>query len=264
MEHLTKQQILLLTLFVSFVTSIATGIVTVSLYNQAPIGVTQTINQVIEKTVEKIIPNPNTSVVSSPTNSSQYQLSDAVDLVKKSIVKIKSKSTNKSIDGIGLIVSKEGVIVVDKSIVPAPGDVTVILPNGKEFPAQLIQVQSEGDIAFLFIVIPDTEKSKIDFVSITFASSIKLGQSVATLSLKETDVVSLGIIEKVGSDTSSTTPQVTSVSVSIQNTKSIIGSTLFNLSGEVIGLKTNSFIFEDSNIFYPLGLIKPAIPVFKK
>ena len=38
MEHLNKQQLILLTLLISFVTSIATGIVTVSLMDQAPQG----------------------------------------------------------------------------------------------------------------------------------------------------------------------------------------------------------------------------------
>ena len=51
MEHLTKQQIILLALLVSFVTSIATGIVTVSLINQAPAGTTNTVERIIEDLV---------------------------------------------------------------------------------------------------------------------------------------------------------------------------------------------------------------------
>lgn len=49
MENLTKTQIVLLTLLVSFMTSLATGIVTVSLMSQAPAPFTQTVHKVIEK-----------------------------------------------------------------------------------------------------------------------------------------------------------------------------------------------------------------------
>ena len=53
MEHLTKVQIVLLTLFVSFVASMATGIVVVTLMEQASGPVNQTITNVVERTIEK-------------------------------------------------------------------------------------------------------------------------------------------------------------------------------------------------------------------
>ncbi|MEK7646774.1 MAG: trypsin-like peptidase domain-containing protein [Patescibacteria group bacterium] len=49
MEGLTKTQLILLALLVSFVTSLVTGIVTVTLINQAPPAMTQAIYKVIEK-----------------------------------------------------------------------------------------------------------------------------------------------------------------------------------------------------------------------
>ncbi len=56
-DRLTKPQLVMLVLLVSFVTSLVTGIVTVTLVNQAPPPITQTISRVIEKTFEKVIPS---------------------------------------------------------------------------------------------------------------------------------------------------------------------------------------------------------------
>ena len=51
LEKLSKFQIVLLTLLVSFMTSLVTGIVTVTLVNQAPPAMTQSIYKVIEKAI---------------------------------------------------------------------------------------------------------------------------------------------------------------------------------------------------------------------
>lgn len=75
MNELTKTQIVLLVLLVSFVTSLVTGIVTVTLVNQAPAPVTQTINKVIERTIETVTPGSSqTAATAAPVIVTQENL----------------------------------------------------------------------------------------------------------------------------------------------------------------------------------------------
>ncbi len=57
-KDLNKHQLILLALLLSFVTSLATGITTVTLMQQAPDSVSVPITKVIRQTVEKISPDP--------------------------------------------------------------------------------------------------------------------------------------------------------------------------------------------------------------
>lgn len=54
LEELDKSQLLLLTVLVNFVTSIAVSVLTVSLLAQAPPTLTQTVNRIVEHTVESV------------------------------------------------------------------------------------------------------------------------------------------------------------------------------------------------------------------
>jgi hypothetical protein len=66
MQDLNKSQLILLALLISFVTSIASAIATVSLLAQAPAPVTQTINRIVQNTVEKIVPTDTGKKALSP------------------------------------------------------------------------------------------------------------------------------------------------------------------------------------------------------
>lgn len=57
-EDLSKTQLLLLTILVNFITAIATAVMTVSLLDQAPPTITQTVNRIVERTVETASQTP--------------------------------------------------------------------------------------------------------------------------------------------------------------------------------------------------------------
>src|SRR5665213_872283 len=94
-EQLTKHQIVLLTLLVSFMTSIATGIVTVSLMDQAPPEVTRVINQVVQQTVEKAVSIPNTvtmpGVQKTIIQNDNDLVTQAVGTARQGIIRITAR-----------------------------------------------------------------------------------------------------------------------------------------------------------------------------
>lgn len=265
MESLTKQQIVLVTLLVSFVTSIATGIVTVSLMDQAPKAVPQTINRIVERTIERVVPNQDQSASASNSVSSgskgssasiqiQDQLADAVDKSSKSLVRIKKMHDDGAIktDVFGIVVSKDGVIVTDKSAISNNGDYVAIFSNNVEVPIQLFQSQNNGDIAFL-VVRPTVASSSVQYNPVSFAAApLRLGETVFAISGGESLKLTQGFVS--GAESSISIP------TSILAKDVVIGSPLISSSGEFVGMKTASLDSDSSAVFYPLSLIKAAIP----
>ncbi len=268
MEHLNKQQIVLLTLFTTFVASIATGIVTVSLMDQTNAGVTNTVNRVIERTIEKVV-TPSTTTSPSPVVVQSNPkivdpVADAVSNASKSIVKIKVKKENGSseITGFGLIVTKGGMVLTDKSIITQFGTYTAVLPNGNEYQIQVVQAQPTTDIAFVLMLLPDSDKKTVTFTPIQFPSAVsKLGQTVVALSGTQDLSVSQGLVKKVKYEEASTT-MIHSFETNIPASQTTIGGPLVDVFGNVIGMKTLSLVpeFEGGTSFYPTFLLKDSIP----
>ena len=114
LEQLTKTQIVLLTLFVSFVTSIATGIVTITLMDQAPSDVTRTIDRVIEKTVERVVPG-ETKVVERIKEVSNPTASDlAINTVEKTKEILVYVKTGDGSESRGFMVTSTLLAIVKK------------------------------------------------------------------------------------------------------------------------------------------------------
>ena len=299
MEDLTKQQIILLTLFTTFVTSIATGIVTVSLMDQAPAAATGTIERVIEQTVSQVASdalgtgntanmNNNSASAANAAGSALGAAGNPLEAVEyatavaqKSLVRIKllsdsnagaGETNNSEVTGLGVVLSKEGLIITDKSTIAIEGNYVAIMPDGRSLPVVTLQSQNNGDIVFLLAEIPTATGSSTTaakppaetftpaaFATATTGSGVPaLGETVITLSGVDTVTVNQGIIKKINTDASSSP---ISYVTSIDPSQTLIGSPLFDLSGDVIGLQTFSFL---GNVFYPTALIQSVIPALNK
>jgi S1-C subfamily serine protease len=267
MEELTKQQIVLLTLFVSFVTSIATGIVTVSLMDQAPAGVTQTINRVVERTIERVVePNAAAVVQTVQPATTQDVVAEATAKALKSVVRITrtpQRSETSVNEGFGIIVDATGKVATDKGVTIGSGTYHLVFPDGTIKDAQIIGAAQGSDIAFLTPVYEQGETVKT-YTPVKFAAPalFKLGQATVMIGGLSDIEVHRSIVQTLGrppTAATSTDVSVASITIDLDNRYSEMGSSLFNLSGEFMGIKTQSLAIETSNIFLPAHLVRKAL-----
>jgi hypothetical protein len=243
MDDLNAQQIVLLTLLVSFVTSIATGITTVSLLEQAPEPVTQTINRVVEKTVERVITEPSSNtetviekeIVTVVVNEEDLTI-EAVDKNSRSLVRIYSQTGDlRNLVALGVIFNESGDVVTDSAQIIEKGNYIGVYQSG-EFPLTIVRNEVEEKFATLSISVESETPNPNNFTPATFTNSdnMRLGQSVISLSGEIKNSVSTGIINSLETDDAG---KVSHLITSVNAPSVLIGSIILNLQGEIAGIK---------------------------
>src|SRR3989338_7614618 len=101
-EELSKSQLILLTILVNFVTSVATGILTVSLLDHAPAFVTQTVNSVVERTIETVVAAAPAAIIQAPAPSNQDLVTAAIGAGAARAVAIYAGDTGTSTPAIAI------------------------------------------------------------------------------------------------------------------------------------------------------------------
>ncbi|MFA5095111.1 MAG: S1C family serine protease [Candidatus Paceibacterota bacterium] len=241
-KDLNKPQLIMVALLLSFVTSIATGITTVTLMQQAPSSVTVPINRIVRQTVEKIVP---------VEGKSQTVIIKEEDLVVDAIAKNKSAifSVTKEIkdsygaiteisSGQGFGATADGIIVADGSSVFENGTYYVKNDSGK-FNATFISLDKNG-FAFLRIGTPLNVEDKAAFTVPAFGdlSKMKEGQKILVLG----NTISSFIFDG-------------NKDIKISNAKSNGGGLVLDLDGEVLGIVLSG----DTISFSPIDSIAEAL-----
>ncbi len=240
LEDLSKSQLLLLTVLVNFVTSIAVGVLTVSLLDQAPPTITQTVNRIVDHTVETI--SSSTPIQIIPSQPSTVVIHDE-DLQTAAIaanvartVSIYSKSTSTPPVAIGTYLPKARAVATATGT-DLPKEALIVFPDGTAVPASLsragatISIYGFSDIAKL---------PKVPVPLLVLKSDLKQGQTVLAIGSGGSAIT--GIVSKVD-DTIHTS--LTGVQ---------IGSAAVNSSGNIIGIALDS-----TGIFAPTEKINTLL-----
>ncbi|OGC88296.1 hypothetical protein A2419_00315 [Candidatus Adlerbacteria bacterium RIFOXYC1_FULL_48_26] len=259
-EKLTKHQIILLTLLVALVTSIATGIVTVSLLDQQPQGITRTINQIVERTVQTVVPASQDVAAAAATVTTKTVVVRSDDLaaqsiatVQKSIVRITVKGGEELVAR-GVIVDSKGTTLTDSDSLAATGATSfdAILSDGTRVPVSVVSDATSSAIAVV-TVLSGTSTAAAPAL-LADSSKLQLGQSIIRIGGKGIDTVGQGVIATLPSKNS---PNIIEASV----TSVTPGSLIMDIFGSVIGIATTDSLKQGSD-YYTIATV-PAPPAPK-
>ena len=255
LEKLNKHQIILLTLLVSFMTSIATGIVTVSLIGPAPPGVTRTINQIVERTVEKVVPVVSQGAATVTTEKTVVVkegdlIAQSIASAEKGIIRITARGGELLIAR-GIIIDNGGTALTDRGTLVSSGFEVfdAILFSGERVP---LTIRPAGATTTSIAIVDVAVGTSTGFAPATLAdiSKLQLGQSIIRIGGKGIDTIGVGVVASLplrhGEGVSDT------IEASISSATP--GSVLLTLFGEVIGIATSDSIFLDPN-FYSISAL---------
>ena len=243
-KDLNKPQLILLAVLLSFVTSIATGITTVTLMQQAPASFTAPVNRVIKQTVEKIQQVEGKTITQTVIVKEEDLVVDAIAKnqgsifsVTKEVLGTDNLTTEESV-GKGFAISTDGTVVVDGNFVVSGGVYFLKNDSGK-FKATFVSTDKSG-FSLLKIGDPVDGKSKAVFTVPTFGdiSKMKAGQKILVVG----NAISSFIFDG-------------NKDIKVNITKSNAGSLILDLDGNVLGIA----LFGDTVSFASIDDINSAL-----
>lgn len=244
MEHLNKSQIVLLTLFVSFVASMATGIVVVTLMQQSPEPVTQTLTRVVERTIEKITPGPVVEKATTKTVvvKDEDLMVSAIERNIKSTVafRVVGQDGESRSSGVGTIVSADGLVVTDKGNF-GEGVLTTTV-GGVQYALQVLS-NEKGNTLGLGRLTPVSASTTAAFIPVTLGNPdvLRLGQTAIVIGGRDGKTITTGLISNLDThivtdkEKKTETRVLDSIGVSTRFSGSSNGAPIISLSGEVMG-----------------------------
>lgn len=256
LERLTKHQIILLTLLVALVTSIATGIVTVSLLNQQPQGITRTINQIVEHTVQTVVPATENKAAAATVVTKTVVVKDddlaaqSIAAVQKSIIRITVKGGEELVAR-GVIIDGKGTALTDSDALVASGakSFDAILSDGTRVPISVVSDATSSAFAVVTVAVGTSTAAAPS--TLADSSKLQLGQSIIRIGGKGVDTVGQGVIATLPNKNN---PTLIEASV----TSATPGSLIMTIFGEIIGMATTDSLNEGSD-YYTITVM-PATP----
>jgi hypothetical protein len=220
-EELSKSQLILLTILVNFVTSVATGILTVSLLDNAPPYVTQTVNRVVEHTIETVSKVAPAAIIQAPAPSNQDLVTAAIGADATRVVAIYDAKAGTSTPAISVgtyLPNARAVATASQDALPKQA--LIEFPDGSYIAASLAH---EGNGITIYGFADKTALPKANSPLLIAAGELKLGETVLAISADGSAATGIvALVNKTGIHT--TLPNIGA------------GSAAVDLSGDLVGI----------------------------
>lgn len=153
-------------------------------------------------------------------------LKNAVEKVEKTVIGVETKKKDGQIlEGSGLILTSDGLVVTLASLVPQGSTFSFFL-EGKAVPFQILKRDLKENLALIKI-----DKTNLPTVGFTNFEKLKLGERVFLVGVAQPQnegwVVNEGIVKSFDND---------SIETNIFEKEALSGSPLFDIEGNVLGL----------------------------
>lgn len=231
-KDLNKTQLILLAILLSFVVSIATGIVTVTLMQQASVGTTQTINRVVQQTIEKVVPDYSPGKVQTVIVKEDDLVVDAVKKTRANLTSVfADKDSKESIaDAYSL---GNGIFLVQSA--PIDSTHTYIVKEGaSQFELKGTSTSPLG-FSLMTVTTPNTVVKDLPKALFGKDTDIRIGQTAVLVTRER---VRKGIVQTVMSQSlPDGTPSGTNILLlDPVPDVSMLGAYVVNLEGDVVGI----------------------------
>lgn len=161
--------------------------------------------------------------------------------------------------GSGFIVSADGYIVTNNHVITAEGkgeveSITVIMPDGTEYPAKLIGKDAQSDLAVLKITAPKA----LPYVKFGDSSKARVGDWVVAIGnpFGLGGTVTAGIVSAVYRNTGAGGAYDRYLQTDASINRGNSGGPMFDMSGQVIGI--NNAIFSPTGGSVGIGFAIPS------
>ncbi len=161
--------------------------------------------------------------------------------------------------GSGVIVHPEGILVSSSHVVAQSDEITVVLNDKREYPARIVSLDKETDLAILMM---DTKGTKLPYLPLARSTSLEVGDLVLAIGnpFGVGQTVTSGIVSALARGVGELSKKIPKSQAFIQTDAAInpgnSGGALVDMQGRLVGI--NAAIFSQSGGSHGIGFAVPS------